>query len=369
MHNSTQTINNITLNKVRKDILQSKYLSNQDCAKILADDLQTSIKNDKVDLTLTKSYINSKECNFLVSLFSVPYNPEMSFDACRFRIANIDPELYAYKTNVMPIILEKYSDGFAPIDTVALFPENHIDGIQEDGEKIFYIVNKFTFRHVQTTKKILATCVTTDSFQNIRELNDQQIEEAVVYWVWFHEYNHQKCGGLPLPKYLKIKTTKFIAGLEELRVDIGGMLLCAKNAQKFGSKSNYIFEFILAERLLRYGVDGVKYNKKGQITPSYDAVGSYLCFNLLLLNDGISITDGKIKINDNIISSLETIQSTINDLEHQLNTLPEQEVKLELQKFIKSILQTDNLDTYSSHPFFDTMRHDIGYIIDTKGSI
>ncbi|MBX9866364.1 MAG: hypothetical protein K2Y14_05575 [Burkholderiales bacterium] len=352
-----------------QNILQSEYLSKQPCAKFLVEDLQNSIKRNNVALNLTKTYINSNECNFLVSLFHVPYNPKMNLDACLFRTATIDPELYAYKTNVMPIILEKYSDGFYPVDTVAIFPENHIDGIQKTGEKIFYIVNKFAFRHVNITKKILNKCVTSDSFQQIRELSDEQIEEAVVYWVWFHEYNHQKCGGLPLPKYLTLKTTKFIAGLEELRVDIGGMLLCAKNIQKFGNKAGYIFEFILAERLLRYGVDGVKYNKEGCIVPSYDAVGSYLCFNLLLSNGGISIINNKIKINNNIVQSLEDAQSKIHQLEYQLNTLPEEKIKLELLNFIKSTLHVDELKTYSSDPFFNIMRSEIGYTITDKESL
>ncbi len=343
----------------------TQFLKEKICTKSLLCDLK-SVKTSEIQLINTKSYINSNDANFIVSLFRAPYYPEMIFEGFKFRLPVIDTNLEAFSTNVMPVIIELCSDGMIPIDTVAMFPEGHIDGSQEPGEKIFYFVNKFAQRHVNVTQNIIKHCVDDSSFTLIRNLNDKLIEEAVVFWVWFHEHHHQKTGGLRIPQYLTVKSNKYIAGLEELRVDVGGMLSCIKNKHLFGEKANYIFEFILAERILRYGVDGIKYNINGQLTSSYDAIGSFLGLNMLLKNGGVFINDNKkICVSNNIIFALEDIQNTIHNFEYSINHLPDNVIKQKLLEFIAHHLETDNLLGYYSNQHFDLIRRQIHHKIES----
>lgn len=199
-------------------------------------------------------------------------------------------------------------------------------------------------------------------FENIKGMAYQDIEDAVVYWIYLHEYHHQSAGYLPIPKYLKVKSLKVLAGLEELRVDIGGMLICYHYGDDFIKDKHQLFEFILSERLLRYGVDGFKRNKNNEFKPSYDALAGFMFFNLLVEKKGLEIKEGKILIKENIIEALESIYEEINDIELKAKqTGNEMEARNILLEFTKKVLDTDDVNTYDSHPFFDSMRSEIGH--------
>lgn len=354
-----KNLNNETLKKLSKDIRKNKILNNLKCSQYLLDDIECMIVDNSLNLNKTKLHINASECNFIFSIFNAPYTPSLGVEAFYFEKIQVDEVLHKYQTNVLPILIKEASKGFFSAHTVALFPENHISGEQLIGDKIFYFVNKFALRHANTTQKILKKMVTSSSFNKLKAISYQEIESAVVYWVWLHEYHHQTQGFLPIPKYLKLKSIKILAGLEELRVDLGSMLLCVESYSTMGNMSEFVFQFILSERLLRYGTDGVQFNINGSENPSYDALSSYMFFNYLIENNGISIQNNKIHLNDNLINVLKELLQKIYAIEALISTKSETEVKEELLNFSHKLLCSKNEKLISANIYYKYLRHTI----------
>src|SRR5262249_13783486 len=140
--------------------------------------------------------------------------------------------------------------GFESRVVVALFPENHIDGVQALDDLIFYFINKFVERHKRITRKMLDAVVAPEAFPLLRGASDEDIERASCWWVRLHEYHHRQ-GDMPIhiPEFLRAKSLKPLAGLEELRVDVSGMLACLHNDKLPAKDASLAFQFILAERL------------------------------------------------------------------------------------------------------------------------
>ncbi len=349
---------------LENDLLTFEEFQRDDIILGVLKDIQNMIESNKsLHLENSIQLTNSKDNNLIISIFDIPYAPSMGIDACFYTNAVIDPEIYKYKTNANPIFLKEWTTGFDPEHMVAIFPENHIGVTATSKDKIFYLVNKFAWRHFHTTQKIISRCVESNSLKSLRSATYSDIEDAVVYWVYLHEYHHQEQGNLRIPEYLSLKSSKVLAGLEELRVDIGSMLLCLKQGKKFKRNNFYLFEFILSERLLRYGVDGVKLNKNNVLVPSYDALSSYMFYNLLIERNGISIINNQISIEENIVEVLEEIYNEINTVELQAKNSIDNMAKSILTDYTSQCLSIDNALKYTSHPFYDLMREQVAYQI------
>lgn len=175
-----------------------------ECASRLLNDLRRSAAGGPFSLCETLAYFNDPNSDTLISIFSAPYATSLGLEYLKFNLLPVDPALSKYATNVMPIIVRESTDGLLPVHTVAIFPENHVGAIQHSGDKIYYLINKFAARHYNLTQRIIEHLTTPDSFRDIRGAAYGEIEEATVYWVWLHEFNHQRVGDLTIPAYLKL---------------------------------------------------------------------------------------------------------------------------------------------------------------------
>ncbi len=327
-----------------------------ECASHLLADLQRCASGEAFALRETRGYFNQPASDTLISILSAPYARPMGLEYLKFGVLPVDPALRKYETNVMPVVIREATDGLLPVHTVAIFPENHVGATQQPGDKIYYLINKFAHRHHQLTQRIIEHLTTPDSFAALRGASYAEIEQATVYWVWLHEYNHQRVGDLPIPAYLKLKSSRLLAGLEELRVDIGSALMLLDDASSFQGRSRFLFEFILSERLLRYGVDGLAFDDEGQAVPSYDALSSYMFFNLLRRHGAIEVVGGAIDVQDNFVPALRAILAHIQAIEARIHRLPLEQVRSDMLDFVLAALETSGPTLHYQHAHYDTMR-------------
>ena len=257
--------------QVLKEIRNHPVLRDSSIAQSLLLDLEESDCAPK-RLKHLKDHINHQKTNTVFSLFYATYFPSLNIDGFRYELLPEPAELALHmRSPVLAVKWVEATSGFHKRGVVALFPENHIDGIQLGEDKIFYFINRFVERFDRVTRKLLPLV----DFSGIAELMAMPtIEELAVYWVWLHEHFHRQ-GPMPIPEYLPYKTLKPLAGLEELRVDIAGMYHCLHSDWMRPEKGRLIATFILAERLLRYAVEGSS-------KPNYDAIASQVLFQYLL---------------------------------------------------------------------------------------
>lgn len=298
----------------------------------------------------TKAHINEKRDQTICSLFSSTYFPSLGLDLFTYQPLQVNEQLARrYPSTTMPVNIERMSTGFEARLVVALFPENHIDGTQHEDDLIFYFINKFVARHRKITKKILDDVTSENDFPLIRYASEQQIEEAACHWVWLHEYHHRQ-EPLPLPKNIWLKSLKPLAGLEELRADLSGMLTCMEDSTLPQELAELTWQFIFAERLLRYSVEGIP-------TPNYDAIGSQVLFNFLIENEGIYIERGYIRILKSLPEVIKLFISKINEIESMIFRVEPPEVQRLLLSFVNRYASFD-LDTnrYSHGKFFSDIK-------------
>ena len=175
---------------------------------------------------------------------------------------------------------------------------------------------------------MITSIVADGLFQELSYATYSEIEQASVYWVWLHEYYHRQ-GFLPIPKYLGIKSLKPLAGLEEMRVDVCSIITCLEDKDLARNQAEFVSKFILAERLLRYAVEGIP-------KPDYDAIASQLLFNFLQQHGGLVIHDMKIHFTDKLHLVLKKLLQKIDEIESGIHEKTEKEVQKDLLNFTKA---------------------------------
>lgn len=289
-----------------------------------------------------KNYINNKESNFVFSAFNAPYFKQLSLDCFYYEELPVPKNLHQkFNSPVLPVKVKWATEGFHDRTVVALFPENHIDSVQLKEDKIFYFIDKFIARFYKITKPLL-TIINNQQLTSLREADTSDIERASTCWVYLHETFH-RFGAMPIPKYLDVKSIKPLAGLEELRVDILSILYCLDCSEIALKEKQFIAEFILAERLLRYSIEGIPY-------PNYDAIASQVLFNFLIEKQAIKIDDKKIiNIQSNIYESLRAFHNAIDLIEQKISYLDKYTVQDELLAFVKTYIKYDETTTKFLH--------------------
>ena len=332
------------LQTLAKSLQRTRYLRTQPIVQRFIEDLESC--DEQILLTRTKAHINHKQDHSIFSLFDASYFPALSLDYLAYRPLEIHTRLATkYQSNTTPITLERMSQGFHSRVVVALFPENHIDHLQEQDDLIFYFIDKFIERHKKITRKLLANVVSDTAFPLLRNASDAQLEKAAVYWVWLHEYHHRQ-GDMPIPRYLPYKSLKPLAGLEELRVDVSGLLVCLHDGDLPAREAELAYEFILAERLLRYAVEGIP-------KPNYDAVASQLLFNYLRELGGISTSDNVLHLAPALPGLLAQFLSEIHTREAYIRSEPPVAVQKRLLDFTNAYTDYDEtIGDYRHIDFF-----------------
>ncbi|MEV8517150.1 DUF6421 family protein [Dactylosporangium sp. NPDC051484] len=340
------------LNEVAQQVADTTHLSRLSVAQALVEDLRNF--SAKPHLSSVKTHINERRDNHLLSLFDASYFPALSLEYLRYETLPTNPHLATrYASPTMPVNITASSTGFESRVVVALFPENHIDGLQYGDDLIFYFINKFVERHNRITRRMIDAVMADDSFPLLRGVDDRTVEQASSWWVRLHEYHHRQ-GDMPIPQYLPYKSLKPLAGLEELRVDISGILTCLNDPQLPAEQAHLAYEYILSERLLRYSVEGIP-------RPNYDAVASQLLFNYLTEQGGIELRDDRIRLRPELPTVLAGFLAEIQRIERQIHDMPAEEVQQELLAFTNQYTDYDpQAKDYRHVPYFAQIKERLG---------
>jgi uncharacterized protein DUF6421 len=332
------------LRGLAKKLKDTRTLYREPAVQCFIEDIESI--EDTVRLPRTKAHINGKANHRIFSLFDASYFPALSLEFLAYRPLPVDENLAArYASKTTPVTIEQMSQGFTSRVVVALFPENHIDHVQNSDDLIFYFIDKFIERHQRITRKLLDNIVDESAFGLLRNASIADIEKASTHWVWLHEYHHHK-GDMPLRQYLSLKSLKPLAGLEELRVDVSGMMVCLGDSGLKPRDAEMAYQFILAERLLRYSVEGIP-------KPNYDAVASQLLFNFLLENRGIELINGKLHLMPLLPEVLRDFLSRIHSIERTIYFLEPRKVQKKLLDFVNQYTVYDpELRDYQHIGFF-----------------
>ncbi|MFI5617205.1 DUF6421 family protein [Streptomyces sp. NPDC051567] len=305
-------------------------------------------------LTATKNHINERRDNHLFSLFDASYFPSLSLDYLTYETLPTDPHLAdRYASNTMPVLVTRRSRGFDARAVVALFPENQIDGSQQPDDLIFYFIDKFVERHFAITRTMIRHVMADGSFPTLSDASEAEVRQASSWWVRLHEYHHRQ-GPMPIPEFLSAKKSKPLAGLEELRVDVCGMLACLHDTRLPTAQARRAYEFILAERLLRYAVEGIP-------RPNYDAVASQLLFHYLARRGAIVLEGGIIRLGGGLPTALADFLAEIQAIEHRIHQEPVDAVKKRLRAFTDEYTDYDpEIRDYRHIPFFADVKSRLG---------
>lgn len=341
------------LKELSRRLKGTRLLYRQPIIQCFIEDLE-HVGSGSIRLTQTKAHINEKRNNQIFSLFDADYFPTLTLDFLQYRPLPVNRDLAArFESNTFPVTMGAMSDGFKDRVVVALFPENHLDHVQERNDLIFYFIDKFIERHNRLTRRLIANVMDAAAFPRLRVATQADIEKASTHWVWLHEYHHRQ-GDLPLPEYLPMKTFKPLAGLEELRVDVSGMLVCINSDVLPRDDGALTYEFVLAERLLRYAVEGIPH-------PNYDAVASQLLFNYLREHGGICLRCGLIHLLPRLPEVLGKFLGEIERIERQIRTSDLTTVRGLLLQFVNQYTDYDQqIGDYRHIDFFFDVKQRLG---------
>ncbi|ALC29379.1 DUF6421 family protein [Streptomyces sp. CFMR 7] len=342
----------VELKELSRKLSSSRVLRSRPAVRAFLEDLDVYEPGKRLEAT--KAHINTRRDNHIFSLFDASYFPRLNLDYLTYATLPTDPYLAErYASNTMPVNITGLTTGFGSRVVVALFPENHIDGIQKPDDLIFYFINKFVGRHNQITRLLIDEVMEPGSFPMIQGAPDVKIEQASSWWVRLHEYHHRH-GDMPIPEFLSAKKLKPLAGLEELRVDVSGMLACLHDEQLPRAEAMAAYEFILSERLLRYAVEGIP-------RPNYDAVASQLLFNFLEGHGGIQLDEGRIRLTPKLPGVLRDFLSEIESIEAHIHREPVEAVKKRLLDFTNRYTDYDaEARDYRHIPYFAEVKARLG---------
>lgn len=329
-------------NKLRS----TRALAREPIVQCFIEDVTAS--GDSIRLHHTKAHINEQRDHTIFSLFDASYFPSLSLDMLTYRPVNVVSDSFAsrFESKTNPVTIDAMSNGFEDRVVVALFPENHIDGIQDPNDAIFYFVDKFVERHIRITRQLLTHVVAPASFPLLEGLSHDELLLISSHWVWLHEYFHRQ-GDMPIPERLDLKVShRALAGLEELRADMLGLTALRGDCGLSEHHAAMTYQFILAERLLRYSVEGIP-------TPNYDAIASQLLFGYLRENGGVRVEGGCIKLTPRTHDVLARFLGEIQAIEARIHTESEDAVGKRLLAFVNSYTNYDaEIDVYHHVEFF-----------------
>ncbi|MCT2589964.1 DUF6421 family protein [Streptomyces sp. N2-109] len=341
-----------TLKELARQIEGTRHLSRQPAAQAFLEDIRSFTPGER--LRATKEHINSRRDNHLFSLFDASYFPKLSLDYLTYEELPADAHLAErYASNTAPVRITGRSAGFHSRVVVALFPENHLDGLQDPDDLIFYFIDKFVERHNRITRGMIDAVMAEGSFPLIQGAPDATVEQASSWWVRLHEYHHRQ-GDMPIPDFLDAKKYKPLAGLEELRVDVSAMLALLGDEKLPREEALTAYEYILSERLLRYAVEGIP-------RPNYDAVASQLLFGYLEQHEGIRVKDSVIQLSPEIPEVLARFLAEIHAIEAHIREEPVAAVRKRLLALTDKYTDYDPVARdYRYVPFFAEVKKKLG---------
>jgi hypothetical protein len=275
--------------------------------------------------------ITSSNSTILFGNFNCPYHPYLNLEVCS--INDVKPSIKLEKKfeSIRCVVQNEATEGIKNSQVVAIFPENFKGRVVQANDPVFYFVNKFSERHFKHTRPFIANSRLKDFFADVTKTDESKTFELIANWVHIHELSHRK-GPMPIPQYLKEKSGKFSAAMEELRADLGVIQYCLINNS---DEARLTSLYVLCERLLAYPLfrdrnnfDAIssvflwKYFEESEFfeSPSFDQLSN--CVNSLINKihtmeiaalEFDSILDRKKFLNESVSAYLGNIDQKFND--------------------------------------------------------
>lgn len=293
-------------------------------------DLIAAIVDDAPNFNHTRNVNVSGSSGILIGHLAAPYNKSLGLECLVYNECYI-PKTIAevFPSVARPIRVRLYSQGFQSDLAVAIFPENFTDaGVIPIEAKSFYFIDKFTKRCREKTIPFVRSQTTLGSLRLLKAATDEEIGEVAALWVHLHEHFHRQ-GILPLPQALNLKSSRSTAGLEELRVDLLSMLACSSEVVRQSCNAALLEEFILAERLFRYGMERCP-------NTDYDSRGAHIFYRYLERNGAISEYNDLIDVDLVRFRQLaRDLSRDIERLETEVANMPIAEAKTRLAAYVQ----------------------------------
>ncbi|MEI8027921.1 MAG: DUF6421 family protein [Pseudomonadota bacterium] len=271
------------------------------------------------DFGNVRDYDSEDKADLILARFSAAYSPILNYDGLLLEQTKVNSTIpILFPSRAKPAFLIAHTVGFEGNRAVALFPENFVTSKHvHQSSSVFYFINKFVERFRKITLPFIQSArVNQSTFADILHLSDAQIAEVSSVWVHLHEHFHNQ-GPLPLPHWLPIKSSKSVAALEELRVDLLTILHAHKSISKIDSLlGRRVSQFVLAERALRYPIECHPEN-------DYDARSSILFLNMLRTRRAVNWSEGTITFkNEKLMRAILDISQEIEALELKVSHQP-----------------------------------------------
>ncbi|MFY7994330.1 MAG: hypothetical protein ACOVP4_13615 [Bacteriovoracaceae bacterium] len=266
---------------------------------LLLDDFIHDLKNEKIF-----SVIKQKKTNIIFGNFSCSYHPYLNIEVCS--ILDVSPSLIIIEKfkNIRCVIQEEGTEGIKNSQVVAIFPENFKGHKVNENDPVYYFVNKFSDRHLKYTRPFLKDCRFNDFFSSILEVNTCALYKFIANWVHLHELSHRG-GVMPIPLYLKEKSGRYSAAMEELRADLRVISFCLSQGT---NEAQLTALYVFAERLLAYPLFRNKTN--------FDSISSVIFWKYLRQTDFF------------LSPNLNILEQEVNNLIDLLHSCEEKAMKL-----------------------------------------
>jgi hypothetical protein len=193
------------------------------------------------------NYLSDKSSTVVFGSFECSYHPYLNLECAE--ISEIEPSLNFTKfEHIRCVTQAKTTKGLENEQVVAIFPENFANRVVNFNDPVYYFVNKFSNRHHKFTQPFISKSPIASFLKPVIGIEDHKTYQLIANWVHLHEQAH-RTGPMPIPQFLKEKSGKLSAALEELRADLGVMKYCLIEASE---ESLLTALYVFAERLLAY---------------------------------------------------------------------------------------------------------------------
>jgi hypothetical protein len=300
------------------------------------EDMTDFIAGQPLQCARTQQAVCSHADGLILGVFRDCYNRGLGLEALTYECVQRPSFLNAtIESSAVPVVIRKATSGFDNPRYVAIFMEEMIGVRPSDlqSDKAFYFVDRFARRTMERTLPIARGLASGPVAAVFAAMNEQRAQDLATCWVWLHEHFHRS-GPLPLPAALAIKSTRSGGALEELRTDLRtilGAFAGLVDPQHVGDFAN----FVLGERLLRYG-------SEGHPQADYDARSSHIFFGLLRVFGGLSAVTETLDLDAQAMRpALAAILSHVEEFEVKIASLEPLAAKQSYARFALTYVRRD----------------------------
>ncbi|MDH4468001.1 MAG: hypothetical protein QE271_08085 [Bacteriovoracaceae bacterium] len=286
--------------------------------------LKSETDNQGGNLKFLNNFKNSLGDEIL-GIFDCNYHPYLSLEYAK--VEKVTPSVHIQDsfTEIKCVRQLLATDGLLNEQVVAIFPENFKSVVPANEHPVFYFVDKFAKRHLKYTRPFIKKLMSCKVFDGLLDLREAKLCKLITNWVNFHERSH-RTGPMPLPQFIKEKSNKYTAALEELRADLITIEFCFKNSKH--KEDDYFLTglYVLAERLCAY--------------PLFRSQSNFDCISSIFFWKFLKNKNQNFTIEINLFQkSITEIISLIHDFETEASKHEEESVrKITLVNLVKKFI-------------------------------